>query len=218
MIHAVGKVTNFSAEFKGSNGFKVAKLEIDVAGKPLEFTATSDNASRIEAYISELPQNTVVEVVGKMVYRAREGKVYSDLEMTDVLILGSVGQPAAIFKDQGFIKGLRKVPLKNGNVLNVGVLEVIAFGREGHIAGATIEVNLNEDAALSWEASVGQLALVKGKVSGRKNERGRVWVSFNADTFQVSPIPSYMAEYASVTPVYVPQAVSETQSSSPFDF
>lgn len=199
-----GKLVSTGTEYKGTKGFPVNVTELSVNDRPVELKATGAMAQRVQALLDEAEPGVIVRAVAVPVFRTyeKDGELRSiyDMEITDIQLLGAIGTQESTFSLQGFIKDIEAKPGKKGNFY-IGRVTNIAYDREGNvIENADIEVTINDDLVPLWQAALGKLAIVGGRFSGYKNDKGNIWPRWYADTLSgVMDVPSWLESYAPAT-------------------
>lgn len=216
MIHVVGKYQEIELDTVGSRSFPIARVKIDVNGRPVQLTAKGDVAERTAVLLEHAPAGILIEVHGDTEYRAtNDGRVFMDPVVNEVFLLGNVGEPAGNFKIQGFVSGMREIERKNnkGSFWVANIAE-IKFGREGYIEGAELEVTLPDNDTASWNSALGKFVFVRGEFGGYESQTGRVWPRFNAREATFYPVMPWLEEYA--PEVDPPESMTADEEPMPF--
>lgn len=222
MIEVVAKLKGYTTEYRGSSNFTKCRIDVDLQTAegqseiPLQFVANGTEGDRVNAILGESPENILVRIGARPVFRRYQESTYFDLEVVDLELLGNVGTISSNFRFQGFINDLEEKTSERGkgnNTFYVGHLRMVAFERDGAVVDPLINMLVNADAVEAWRASQGKYTLVTGTMSGNRNAKNPKYVypRFVAQGVHGSIVtPSWLKEFApgAVAPVSEPEVAA----------
>jgi hypothetical protein len=194
-----GKLTDVEHQYVGEN-YLLTTIEVDINGRPLRFTSKGALAERTLALLNDAPPGSSVYAQGDIEYRTNNQRTFLELVANDVLLMGAIGNAAATFKTQGFVKGTGERSKRDGSSsFGFAIMQPLVFGREGLMPEAELELSMSDENLTTWRQSAGKWVTVGGTISGYKteNDKGvRVWPRFQvSSSMHIIDTPSWLADY-----------------------
>lgn len=207
MFNVIGNLQDAQINYAGQNeDFVIADIELDVSGKPVGVTAKGALGEKAEMLLADAPEGSLVQLIGHIEFRAYQERYFESLIVDDIILLGNTGKPQSTFKVQGIVRGTTEVG--KTNPFEVGVFEVLSYGRDGHQPGTTLQLSLTDEQKAEWKAAEGKWAIVTGRITGWKSEKNgktRIYPRFGVDQFTAGAVPSW------ISPIVNPTTEGEAQ-------
>lgn len=200
MIHVTAPIKQVTTEYRGSSNFTVTTVQVELGNngreRPLELRANGSEGDRVAATLGDAPVGAYVTLIARPAFREYNEKTYFDLEIVDTMLQGSFGSVDTGFRLQGFVSSITAKEGANGTFY-IGNVNMVAFGREGVVPNAAVDMLINEELLPAWQAALNKYAIVSGTVSGYQASNGRVYPRFAAQGISgVTEVPTWLNEYA----------------------
>jgi hypothetical protein len=197
MIHITAPLAEVNTEYRGTNNFTVTQVRVDLGReRQLELRANGPEGDRVAAVLGQAPQGAYVTLFARPVFREYNSRAYFDLEIVDCVLQGSFGTVDTGFRLQGFVTGVTKKEGPRGPFY-VANLTLVAFGRDGMVPNANVDMTIGEELLPAWQSAVGKYAIVSGTVSGYTAANGRIYPRFAAQGISgIIEVPSWLREHA----------------------
>ena len=205
MFHITAPLKSVSVEYRGTNNFTIATLRVNMsipgsrapADKFLDLQATGAEGDRVAATLQDAPEGAFVRLICRPTFREYNGSTFMNLEIVDSTLQGGFGSVDGGFSAQGFVLDLEE-RAGSREPFFIGEIGMIAYGREGLVPNAKIDMIVPTELVPAWRAAQGKYAIVSGTVSGYLSPKNdKAYPRFVASGITgAMDTPSWLSEHA----------------------